>query len=169
MPAGLVTPNAAAAVVNLSKYPKRVRVRGVPLFNCRMVSLSKRRDNWCLLEQTALPWAQQAGERSLGRSSALFLTTSLTFPLSILIHLGSLLIHPYTSLPLSMPVRFLPPFIPGEMELEGFEKHFWRQPSPFVSPMASGDNNSAAAPDLLASITLQDQLIPVKITFVTEG
>lgn len=34
--------------------------------------------------------------------------------------------------------------------------------------MAYGDNNSAAAPDLLASITLQDQLIPVKITYVTE-
>lgn len=98
--------------------------------------------------------------------AALFLCS---FPLSSLIHLGSLLIHPYTSLPLSLPVRFRPPFIPAEMGLEGFEKHFWRQPSPFVSPMASGDNNSAAAPDLLASITLQDQLIPVKITFVTEG
>jgi len=34
--------------------------------------------------------------------------------------------------------------------------------------MAYGDNNSAAAPDLLASITLQDQLILVKITYVTE-
>lgn len=124
-----------------------------------------------LLEETALP--QSRLERGPGQEfiprAALFLTTSLTFPLSIPIHLGSLLIHPYTSLPLSLPVRFLPPFIPGEMELEGFEKHFWRQPSPFVSPMASGDNNSAAAPDLLASITLQDQLIPVKITFVTEG
>lgn len=45
MPAGLVTPNAAAACVNVSKHPKRVRVGAVPLFNCRMVSLSERRDN----------------------------------------------------------------------------------------------------------------------------
>lgn len=141
----------------------------MPSFNCRMVSFGKKRGNECSPSGRDSTSTEQAGESSLGRSSAPSLTASLTFPLSILIHLGSLLIHPHTSLPLSLPVRFRPPFIPGEMELEGFENHFWRQPSPFVSPMASGDNKSAAAPDLLASITLQDQLIPVKITFVTEG
>lgn len=70
--------------------------------------------------------------------------------------------------PSSLPVKFHSPFIPGKTELEGFENHFKRQPSPIFFPMAYGDNNSAAAPDLLASITLQDQLIPVKITYVTE-
>lgn len=72
------------------------------------------------------------------------------------------------SLSPSLPVKFHSPFVPGKPELEGFENHFKRQPSPIVFPMAYGDNNSAAAPDLLASITLQDQLIPVKITYVTE-
>lgn len=77
-------------------------------------------------------------------------------------------LSPQPPLSPSLPVKFHSLFIPGKAELEGFEKYFRRQPSPIVFPMAYGDNNSAAAPDLLASITLQDQLILVKITYVTE-
>lgn len=88
--------------------------------------------------------------------------------LSVSIYFGFLFAHLHVLLPPSLPVKFRSPSIPGKAELEGFENHFERQPSPIVFPMAYGDNNSAAAPDLLASITLQDQLIPVKITYVTE-
>lgn len=118
-------------------------------------------------------WAEKTGSSAFCAGVQPTKQTLPSFPLqpsllSVSIYFVFLFICLYILLPPSLPVKFHSPFIPGKTELEGFENHFKRQPSPIVFPMAYGDNNGAAAPDLLASITLQDQLIPVKITYVTE-
>lgn len=179
MPAGLVIPNAAVALANMPKCHEMVRVGGRSfILVAGWLSSYKSRNNECgpsgrnsrylcmgirLIKEVPLLSAQEFSLRNRTFSS-LPLQPSL---LSVSVYFGFLFAHLHVLLP-PPPVKFRSPSIPGKTELEGFENHFERQPSPIVFPMAYGDNNSAAAPDLLASITLQDQLIPVKITYVTE-
>lgn len=180
MPAGLVVPNAAVALANMPKCHEMVRVGGSSfILVAGWLSSYKSRNNECC------PSGRNSGYLCMGirrkkevplLSAQEFSLRNRTFPRCLSNHpfCPSQSILVFCSLvstffsPPSLPVKFRSPSIPGKTELEGFENHFERQPSRIVFPMAYGDNNSAAAPDLLASITLQDQLIPVKITYVTE-
>lgn len=166
VPAGLLTPDAAATFVNVLKYPRRVRVGVFLLLIAGWFLYLKEKIISAFWRRNPSLGTEQAGESSPGRSSAHPFPHHLPF-----VHPDPFRISAHSS-PLLSPSSCLSDFtLPSYLERWNWKvlRSFWRQPSPFVSAMASGDNNSAAAPDLLASITLQDQLIPVKITSVTEG
>lgn len=177
LPAGLGIPHAPATLANVSKYQEVVVGGGasIILFAGCLSSSKAANTERCRSGRTSVH-GDEAGKSDpaslrAGAQTKLYTLSSSSLQLSLCPSQSGLFCCSFLSTffsPSSLPVKFHSPFIPGKTELEGFENHFKRQPSPIFFPMAYGDNNSAAAPDLLASITLQDQLIPVKITYVTE-